>query len=170
MNTTHTGLPRSVARSMSPPLRSLALRAGADSPMWNAAPVSVAAGVARSSSLALVSGELEALPAGPGDALDEALGDGEGDAEAETDGLGDGDEDALGEVDADADGALDSTGVDAAGLAVGVDPGPATTYAARSAPPTTTPASSPRRIASRGPTTAQCTSTNRPAASGRVLA
>jgi len=142
--------------------------------MWKAAPVSVAAGVARSSSLALVSGELEALPAGLGDALDEAVGDWDGDADGdvETDGLGDGDveADGLGAADADADGALDPTGADAAGLAVGADPGPATTYAARSAPPTTTPASSPRRIASRGPTTAQCTSTNRPAAPGQVLA
>ena len=148
------------------------MRAGAGSPMWKAAPVSVAAGVARSSSLALVSGELEALPAGLGDALDEAAGDGDGDGDGETDGLGDGDGEAdeLGAAEAGVDGALDSTGADAAGLAIGADPGPATTYAARSAPPTTTPASSPRRIASRGPTTAQCTSTNRPAASGQVLA
>jgi hypothetical protein len=134
--------------------------------MWNAALRSVAAGVATASSLApalaLAPGELEVALAGLGETLGETLG--EADVDADADG------ETLGGTDGDADGALDSTGVDAAGLAVGTDRGPATTYAARSAPPTTTPASSPRRIASRGPTTAQCTSTNRPAAFVPVLA
>ena len=99
--------------------------------------------------------------------LADGLGDGPtvalGEADTEADG-------ALGEADTEAGGALGGAGEDAGGgLADGTGTGPVATYAARSAPPTTMPASSPRRIASRGPTTAQCTSTNRPPASGPVL-